>query len=103
MPAQDMCDVVHYYFENDNLAEKEMQDAKIKMRRVLYGQLYKRSYSWGSDDMGDREFGSQEVASGDVYAGGGEPRMTHKPYIPPTPVNADSAKPYGGVLDAPLG
>jgi hypothetical protein len=102
MPAQDMLDVLHFYFETDNLGEKEEQEAKLKMRQRIYTQLYDRSYTWG-DDTGGREFGTQEVASGDVYAGGGQPKLTHKPYIPPTPVNANAAKPYGNVLDAPLG
>jgi hypothetical protein len=97
-----MCDVVHYYFETDNIAEKEFQEAKVKMRTILYSQLYHRPYTWGSDSGAAREFGTQEAASGDLYAGGGEPRLTHKPYVPPTPVNANSAKPFGNVLDAPL-
>ena len=98
MPAQDMLDVVHYYFETDTLTDKEMSDAKVKMRQTIYSQLYERPYTWGNVGVGaDREFGTQEVSSS-----GGE-RLTHKPYVPPTPVNANSARPYGGVLDAPLG
>jgi len=97
-----MLDIVHYYFENDCVGEKEAQDAKIKMRRVLYTQLYERPYTWGEED-GSHEFGTQEVASGDSYAAGGGPKLTHKPYVPPTPVNAASPKPFGNVLDAPLG
>jgi hypothetical protein len=97
-----MLDIVHYYFENDSIGEKEEQDAKLKMRRTLYTQLYDRPYTWGTETDG-REFGTQTVASGDVYAGGGDPQLTHKPYIPPTPVNAASPKPFGTVLDAPLG
>jgi hypothetical protein len=99
-----MLDIVHYLFESDSLGEKEEQDAKLKMRRSIYGQLYQRPYTWGGGTAdGGHEFGTQEVASGAVYAGGTTPQLTHKPYIPPTPVNADSAKPYGNVLDAPLG
>jgi len=103
MPAQDMLDVVHYCFENDNLGEKETQEAKTKMRQILYGQLYKRSYTWGGDNTADGEFGSQEAADGDHYSGGTTTRLKHKPYIPPTQVNANSVKPFGNVLDAPLG
>jgi len=102
-----MLDVVHYLFESDSLVEKETQDAKVRMRRTVYGQLYGRAYTWGSETADGNEYGTQEVASGDVFSGGsgssGDPQLTHKPYIPPTPVDASSAKPYGTVLDAPLG
>ena len=97
-----MLDIVHYLFESEAVGEKEVQDAKTKMRRAIYGQLYGRTYTWGDASAG-REFGTQEVASGSVVAGGSASGLTHKPYIPPTPVNANSAKPYGNVLDAPLG
>lgn len=104
MPAQDMLDVLHYLFESDSLVEKETQDAKVKMRRTIYGQLYERSYRWGSDTVDGRDFGTQEVASGETWSGEpSSPRLTHKPYIPPTPVDATAAKPFGNVLDAPLG
>jgi len=98
MPAQDMLDVIHYYFETDSVGEKEMQDAKLSMRRTLYGQLYERTYTWGNSSSADAEFGTQQVASGSSSS-----ELTHKPYVPPTPVNAASPKPFGTVLDAPLG
>jgi hypothetical protein len=97
-----MLDIVHYFFETDAIGEKEEQDAKRKMRSSLYTQLYERDYTWGQPTQA-REFGTQEVASGEIYSGAGTPALTHKPYIPPTPVNANAAKPYGNVLDAPLG
>jgi hypothetical protein len=100
-----MLDVVHYLFESDSLAEKEMQDAKTRMRRSIYGNLYDRSYTWGEDTYDD--YGGQEASGGArAYQGNdaaGPPRMTHKPYTPPTPVNAASPKPFGNVLDAPIG
>lgn len=100
MPAQDMLDIVHYFFESDSLGEKETQEAKAKMRHTIYGQLYDRSYTWGNDV--EQEFGTQEVLGADG-GGGGTSGLTHKSYIPPTPVNANAAKPFGSVLDAPLG
>ena len=114
MPAQDMLDIVNYCFESDSLDEKETADAKRKMRGTIYTQLYDRPYRWGSSAE-DGEFGTQDVASGDVYSdsapsssaasapSSGAPRLTHKPYIPPTPVDPTSAKPFGNVLDPPIG
>lgn len=89
-----MLDILHYCFESDSIGEKETQDAKIKMRRTLYGQLYERSYHWGDDAVDVNDFGTQDAS--------GTQQLTHKPYVPPTPVNADAAKPFGAVLDAPL-
>jgi hypothetical protein len=109
MPAQDMFDVVHYCFESDSLDEKEIADAKHKMRSIVYNQLYERPYTWGSDTANEREFGTQEVASGDFDYGQSStssvpdaPQLTHKPYIPPTPVDPTSSRPFGAALDAPL-
>jgi hypothetical protein len=98
-----MWDVLHYLFESDSIAEQEVQEAKTKLRRIMYGQLYKRTYTWGNDAgaSADGDWGGQEVGVSPLR--GGAPVLTHKPYIPPTPVNAASAKPFGSVLDAPLG
>jgi hypothetical protein len=99
-----MLDILHYLFESDSVGEKEEQDAKVKMRRTIYSQLYQRPYRWGEDSGG--EFGTQDASGGNTVGsstGSGGVRLEHKPYIPPTPVNANAAKPYGTVLDAPLG
>jgi len=53
---------------------------------VMYGIPYK--YSIGSN----RTVGSDGVE-----------RPTVKPYVPPTEFDADSADPFGGVLDTPIG
>jgi len=107
MPAQDMFDVLHYLFESDSIVEKETQDAKRKMRSIIYDQLYDRPYTWGNDT--GHEFGTQETASGHVYTDRGAPtdtsatpKLTHKPYIPPTPVDPTSPMPFGNVLDPPM-
>ena len=96
--VDDMLDMLHYLFESDNLDEEEVAKAKVKMRRTIYKVLYMRPYTWHDSTEGYHEFGTQD-ANGD-FGGSG---LTHKPYIPPTPVNANSAKPFGAALDAPLG
>ena len=105
LPAQDMFDITHYFFETDNLGTKEEQDAKLDMRRMLYSELYNRPYSWmesastgrrADGGQAGQEFGTQEV-------GGAPKQLTHKPYVPPTPIDAAAAKPFGDLLDAPLG
>jgi hypothetical protein len=114
-PVEDMLDIVHYFFECDVFTTPEEHQARTSVRQLLYRELYGREYAGGGDAAstgdGGREFGTQEVASGDFYvpeqvrspAAPGAPKLTHKPYIPPTPVDPTSAKPFGNVLDAPLG
>lgn len=94
-----MLDMLHYLFESDNLDEEEVGKAKLKMRRTLYRVLYLRRYTWHDESDGYHEFGTQDASGVSTRS----TEMTHKPYIPPTPVNADSAKPFGAALDAPLG
>jgi hypothetical protein len=103
MPAQDMLDVLHYLFESDAIGEEEVQKAKHRLRTNLYTQIYDRAYTWdvgqgGPSDASGHAYGTQEVGSSAATT-----QLTHKPYIPPTPVNAASPTPYGNVLDAPLG
>lgn len=93
MDAADMCDVLHYFFEEDNIrySSGEHLDAVSAMRHSLYSELYGRSYDYGVK-------GSKTV---------GSPLQTYdtsavKPYIPPTDFDENSANPFGGVLDAPI-
>jgi hypothetical protein len=116
-PVEDMLDIVHYFFECDVFTTAEEHQARTSVRQLLYRELYGREYTFDdSADSGVREFGTQEVASGDFFpatqvtadqfgatTASGGPKLTHKPYIPPTPVDPTSAKPFGNVLDAPLG
>lgn len=107
LPAEDMLDVLHYFFEQDCLGEKEAQEAKLSMRRMIYRDLYDRPYRWQDDSVGDDQWGTTVVANdgkpGNVTSITNAPGHTHKPFIRPTPMNADAAKPFGSVLDAPMG
>jgi hypothetical protein len=119
-PVEDMLDIVHYFFECDVFTTAEEHQARSAVRQLLYRELYGREYEAGdsadSTANGGREFGTQEVASGDFFPAAqvtadqfgvptapGGPKLTHKPYIPPTPVDPTSPTPFGNVLDAPLG
>jgi hypothetical protein len=101
MAANDMLDVLHYYFELDVLGDEDFMKAKAEMRKQLYGMLYERAYRWGeSSTSSNHEFGTQEVGADPIS---GAPELTHKPYVPPTPVNPTAARPYGTLVDPPLG
>lgn len=90
LDAQDFLDVIHYYFEEDsNYATPEQAVARTKMRQRFYKTFYDQEYMYGISDVDGR------VVS--------EDGTTVKPYIPPTEFDPESANPFGGVLDAPIG
>jgi hypothetical protein len=111
MNSTDMLDVLHYFFEDDlNYSTAEQAEARDKMRSSLYGQLYNTSYRYSSgagssttaknfdldDEIKPVELKERKIDSFN-------PAAPLKPYVAPTPVNINAAKPFGSVLDAPLG
>lgn len=116
MPASDMLDVIHYFFEDDlNYSTPEQAEARDKMRSSLYGQLYQTTYRYATganssksakpvkdfsvDD--DEEIRPVELKErrNDSF----NPAIPPKPYVAPTPIGTNSARPFGNILDAPLG
>jgi hypothetical protein len=110
MEATSMLDVLHYFFEDDlNYSTPEQAEARDKMRSSLYGQLYNTTYKYSSgagssakarnfdldDEIKPVELKERKIDSFN-------PAVPPKPYVAPTPVNVNSAKPFGSVLDAPL-
>jgi hypothetical protein len=105
-----MLDVLHYFFEDDlNYSTAEQAEARDKMRASLYGQLYNTTYRYSSGANSsrtarnfdvDEEIKPVELKERKVDSF--NPAIPPKPYVAPTPVNVNSAKPFGSVLDAPL-
>ena len=110
MNSTDMLDVLHYFFEDDlNYSTAEQAEARDKMRASLYGQLYNTTYRYSSGANSsrtarnfdvDEEIKPVELKERKVDSF--NPAIPPKPYVAPTPVNVNSAKPFGSVLDAPL-
>lgn len=101
-----MLDVVHYMFEEDTarLSTAEQADAISAMRTSVYG-MYDRTYKYGSkstNQSSGRKYITDDSAPGlDLPADADQTAL--KPYVPATEFNPESAMPFGGVLDAPLG
>jgi hypothetical protein len=117
MNAEALLDILHYLFEEDLMASAsgypETTLRKDGIRKTLYEKIYDRAYrvpgsqepdsepipgtAHGSDgdndDDLDREL--QELAAMQVTA--------RKKYIPPTDMDPSKAKPFGDVLDGPMG
>lgn len=113
MEATDMLDVLHYFFEDDlNYSSPEQAEARDKMRSSLYGQLYHTTYKYAtganSKTTAPRDFSVDDdeitpVQLKDRQVDSFNPAIPPKPYVAPTPVNPNSARPFGNALDAPLG
>ena len=105
----DMLDVLHYYFEEDALwsSTAEHAEAKDAVRSQVYAELYNKTYNYGGtktkqfdiDEIGP-PLGDDEIpVPVDPFARSN----SVKPYTPATNFDPDSHRPFGQVLDAPLG
>ena len=113
MEASDMLDVLHYFFEEDlNFSTAEQADAREATRDQLYRDLYNTEYKYKSPKSRNR--GSGQPVDFDIDEPVTAPEKIRpfdpmnptgevKPYVPPTRFDANSTKPFGDILDAPLG
>jgi len=106
MELAEMLDVIHVLFEEDytSALNAEQVDAKIRVRQVIYREFYDKTYSstFSSNSYIDEETINPAVDYSDVKPF--DPKeAARKPYVPPTEFNPESPKPFGKVLDAPLG
>ena len=99
-----MLDVLHYLFEEDlAVATSEELDARNKVRKTVYREIYNKEYTFGitnSSSGNNYDYGLDDL-DGPVNA---PATNKTKPYFPPTPFNPDAADPFGGALrEKPLG
>jgi hypothetical protein len=102
MDMSDMLDVLHYYMETDfRVSSAEQAEARDKARSIIYKSLYNKEYRFGKSDKGY----SYPTASGSEsnFDDGDPLKGPTKSYVPPTDFNENSGKPFGDILDAPLG
>ena len=105
LSSSEMLDVIHVLFEEDftSAVSGEHIDAKNKIRKIMYKEFYDRTYTYGgsSSDYSEEPLGSQGDYS-DVTPF--DPKKAAvKPFVPATNFDENSPKPFGRVLDAPLG
>ena len=108
LDMSDMVDVLHYMFEEDmRFASAEQAEAISKSRSMLYRELYEKEYTYKfSTGIGsvaasiDEPLGYDDVS--DIRPFDAERQATVKPYVSPTKIDEDSARPFGTTLDAPL-
>lgn len=107
----DMADVLHYMFEEDmRYVSAEQAEAVSKSRSMLYRELYSQEYAYSfSSSLGslaasiDPPLGAdEEDMESDIRPIDIARQSMAKPYVQPTYLDEDSAKPFGTTLDAPL-
>jgi hypothetical protein len=106
MPAKDMLDVLHYFFEDDlNYSTAEQAEARDKTREAIYDELYSSSYKYSRN----KSSGTYEpVAEDDADALEEKmpepfnPAVKPKGFIAATKFDAEAPMPFGNLLDAPL-
>jgi hypothetical protein len=107
MEFSDMLDVLHYFLEDDmNYSTAEQAEARDKTRSSIYSDLYHSEYKYASrksdvSASGGMDFDAPQASEPELKPF--EPKKKPKPYIEPTSVNANAPKPFGDVLDSPLG
>lgn len=111
MEARDMLDVIHYFFEEDMFySSAEQAEGRDRSRQQIYSQFYDSEYPYAVAGASANAAGTTtrnfDVAEQEEEAVVPFDPLQNskptKPFIPATPVNAKSSKPFGSVLDEPL-
>lgn len=106
MEVSDMLDVMHVIIEDDLTSSQtgENSEVKNKMRTILYREFYDRKYkfSTGTIDFDDMEPPLGEHVEDEIKPFDPKQQAT-KPFVPATNFDANAPKPFGKILDAPIG
>lgn len=112
MEASDMLDVIHYFFEEDyRYSTYEESAFKDQFRTNIYKELYQAEYRYSSSEIKEnyKDFDAQALDKPIEPVEVIEPFNPRarakevKPYVEPTDLSVDSDKPFGSILDQPLG
>ena len=99
----DMLDVIHYIFEEDStFVSQEQFQSRDSVRVKMYRELYARSYNYSrvprqNNGIADFDENFEDMTPVDPL------KAPTKGYVPPTDFDPSSPKPFGGVLDSPMG
>ena len=110
MPPSDMLDVFHFFFEEDSLSSgtAEHFEAKDSLRSTVYSSLYNVEYKYKANKTSTTDFSELDDPLDDfdeapVPVDPFKKSNAVKPYTPATTFDPEAAKPFGSILDAPLG
>ena len=108
-----MLDVIHYFFEDDyRYASDQEQVYKDEFRKSFYKRMYSYEYKYSSEENSNRgsyrDFDVEAPESLTEVEEVIEPfspreRKASKAFIEATPMVGDGVKPFGSILDGPIG
>lgn len=102
MPAGDMLDVLHYFFEEDTYYSTEVEaETKNNLRVHLYEEMYKKPYVYQSNRS--RPKSKTFDAGGNIEEQYIADNQEIKPFVPATGFDPESINPFGDLLDRPVG
>lgn len=105
LSSSEMLDVIHVLFEEDftSAVSGEHIDAKNKIRKIMYREFYDKTYTYGgssNEQSGDFENAPMDYSDITPF----DPKKAPvKPFVPATDIDENSPKPFGKLLDGPLG
>lgn len=105
MELSDMLDVIHVIIEDDLTSSQSLENSEVKskIRNIFYREFYDREFklSTGPKDYSLEEpldnYVEDEVKPFDLK------KQATKPFVSPTSFDANAPKPFGKLLDAPIG
>lgn len=111
LDAESFLDVIHYLFETDitNISTNEQLQVQTSTRKALYRDMYNVEYRYGNQgSSASRKYANAandiENINDDSDIVPLDPlKKKTAAFIPATVVDENSAKPFGNVLDGPLG
>ena len=109
-----MLDVIHYFFEEDyRYASDQEQIYKDEFRKSFYKRVYSYEYKYASEDISGtrgsyRDFDIELEEATDEVEEVIQPfsprdRKAAKAFVEATPIVGDEIKPFGSILDGPIG
>ena len=103
-----MLDVVHYYFEQDHrYASFEEASFKDQFRSSIFKNLYNSDYAFGLSNDSTPDYNSEidsPLSEKPEVIEPFNPRAKSvKGFIEPTNFDESSTKPFGSILDGPIG
>lgn len=103
-----MLDVIHYYFEQDHrYSTFEEASFKDQFRSSIFKNLYNSDYGFGMTNDSTSDYSSdidEHISEKPEIIEPFNPRAKNvKGFIEPTNFNENSVKPFGSILDEPLG
>jgi len=104
MEASDMLDVIHVIIEDDLTSSQtgENSEVKNKVRNIFYKEFYDKNFKLS---MGTSNFNLEEPLDmnvDDEIKPFDPKQQATKPFVPATNFDANAAKPFGKILDAPI-